>query len=115
MRKGAERVLFFDDDPQSVACGGELKRRYFPDASNWTVQRGDVLDPTYLSTSGQFDVVYSWGVLHHTGSMWQALRNAVPVLRSGANSSLPSIMARVFGLVSGGVSKFSIITELLSV
>lgn len=83
MRKGAERVFSFDYDPQSVACGEELKRRYFPGAPNWTVQRGDVLDPTYLSNLGQFDVVYSWGVLHHTGKMWQALGNVVPLVRPG--------------------------------
>ena len=34
-----------------------------------------MLDPTYLSSLGQFDIVYSWGVLHHTGSMWEALSN----------------------------------------
>jgi len=35
------------------------------------------LDSAYLETLGTFDVVYSWGVLHHTGSMWVAIENAI--------------------------------------
>jgi 2-polyprenyl-3-methyl-5-hydroxy-6-metoxy-1,4-benzoquinol methylase len=69
------RVHSFDYDPYSVACTAELKRRYFPGDDQWTVQEASALDSNYLSTLGTFDVVYSWGVLHHTGSMWQALEN----------------------------------------
>src|SRR5262245_65393064 len=36
---------------------------------------GSVLDRNFLVSLGQFDIVYSWGVLHHTGAMWQALEN----------------------------------------
>lgn len=78
------RVHSFDYDPQSVACTAELKRRYFPNDSDWQVEEGSALDASYLSRLGQFDVVYSWGVLHHTGAMWQALENVVPlVLQEG--------------------------------
>jgi 2-polyprenyl-6-hydroxyphenyl methylase/3-demethylubiquinone-9 3-methyltransferase len=42
-----------------------------------------VLDADYLATLGRFDVVYSWGVLHHTGSMWEAMRNVVPLVKPG--------------------------------
>ena len=75
MRLGAERVHSFDYDPESVGCTAELRRRYFPDDARWTVERGDVLEPAFLEGLGQFDVVYSWGVLHHTGEMWRALAN----------------------------------------
>ena len=78
MRLGAERVHSFDFDPQSVACAQELKGRYFARAHNWTIQQGSVLDSEFLSSLGQFDIVYSWGVLHHTGNMWQALQNVIP-------------------------------------
>ncbi|HJX66812.1 MAG TPA: class I SAM-dependent methyltransferase [Polyangia bacterium] len=73
MRLGAARVRSFDYDPNSVGCTAELKRRYFPDAAHWVVEQGSVLDAEYLARLGQFDVVYSWGVLHHTGQMQQAL------------------------------------------
>jgi 2-polyprenyl-6-hydroxyphenyl methylase/3-demethylubiquinone-9 3-methyltransferase len=74
-RRLGARVTSFDYDPQSVACTQELKRRYFDGDSDWTVQEASVLDEDYLASLGQFDVVYSWGVLHHTGAMWTALRN----------------------------------------
>ena len=32
---------------------------------------------------GHFDVVYSWGVLHHTGAMWQAMENVLTPLSPG--------------------------------
>src|SRR5882762_7544188 len=68
-------VYSFDYDSQSVACTTELKRRYFPEDASWTVAQGSALDTEYLASLGQFDVVYSWGVLHHTGAMWDALDN----------------------------------------
>jgi 2-polyprenyl-6-hydroxyphenyl methylase/3-demethylubiquinone-9 3-methyltransferase len=78
------KVHSFDYDPDSVGCTQELKRRYFPDDNNWIIERGSVLDADYLKSLGQFDIVYSWGVLHHTGAMWQALENvALPVAEGG--------------------------------
>lgn len=73
MRLGARRVHSFDFDPASVACACELRQRYFPAAANWTIEQGSVLDERYLASLGTWDIVYSWGVLHHTGRMWQAI------------------------------------------
>ncbi|MEP6776435.1 MAG: class I SAM-dependent methyltransferase [Chloroflexota bacterium] len=83
MRLGVNRVHSFDYDPQSVACTGELKRRYFPNDSRWIVEQGSALDADYLHKLGQWDIVYSWGVLHHTGSMWKALENVAPLVKAG--------------------------------
>ena len=73
-RLGA-RVHSFDYDPESVACTKELKHRYFNHDSDWTIEEGSVLDANYIHSLGKFDIVYSWGVLHHTGQMWHALEN----------------------------------------
>lgn len=83
MRLGAERVHSFDYDPQSVACTAELKRRYFPDDERWTIERGDILADDYLARLDPADIVYSWGVLHHTGNMWRALSNVSKLVRPG--------------------------------
>ncbi len=80
VRLGAQRVHSFDFDPQSVACTLELKRRYFPECEHWTIEEGSVLDPAYLGGLGQFDTVYAWGVLHHTGNMWKALELIAPLV-----------------------------------
>jgi len=79
------RVTSFDFDPKSVACANELKRRYFPNDSDWQIGEGSVLDKVFLATLDQYDIVYSWGVLHHTGAMWQALANVVPCVAPGGS------------------------------
>jgi 2-polyprenyl-6-hydroxyphenyl methylase/3-demethylubiquinone-9 3-methyltransferase len=79
-RRLGARVHSFDFDPQSVACTTELKRRYFPADNMWRVEEASALDPKYLATLGTFDIVYSWGVLHHTGRMWEALENVHPLV-----------------------------------
>lgn len=80
-RRLGATVHSFDYDPASVACAVDLKGRYFAGDPNWEVQRASVLDERYMSDLGQFDVVYSWGVLHHTGEMWKALENVLARVR----------------------------------
>src|SRR5438876_354324 len=72
-RRLGATVFSFDFDPQSVACTQEVKRRYCPQDGLWTINAGSALDSHFLKSLGQYDIVYSWGVLHHTGAMWQAL------------------------------------------
>jgi len=80
MKLNAKCVHSFDYDLESVACTQELKRSYFSSAQHWAIEQGSVLDADYLHTLGQWDIVYSWGVLHHTGKMWQALENVSPLV-----------------------------------
>ena len=82
-RRLGAHVESFDFDPQSVACARTLRERYFQGDTEWGINEGSVLDPAFLATLGTFDVVYSWGVLHHTGAMWQAMANITPLVADG--------------------------------
>jgi 2-polyprenyl-6-hydroxyphenyl methylase/3-demethylubiquinone-9 3-methyltransferase len=81
-RLGAD-VTSFDYDPDSAGCAQELRHRYAPDTANWRVMQGSVLDGAFMDSLGQFEVVYSWGVLHHTDATWDALWNAVGRVKVG--------------------------------
>lgn len=67
------QVYSFDFDPSSVQCALELRARYFADDRAWQIEHGSILDEAYVAALGSFDIVYSWGVLHHTGAMWRAM------------------------------------------
>jgi 2-polyprenyl-6-hydroxyphenyl methylase/3-demethylubiquinone-9 3-methyltransferase len=75
-RRMGARVRSFDFDRLSVNCAEELKRLYASGDPDWSIEVGSVLDRPYMDSLGQFDIVYSWGVLHHTGQMWTAIENA---------------------------------------
>ena len=81
-RLGAQ-VHSFDYDAQSVGTTLALRERYLAHDSAWRVEQGSILDRNYLQNLGRYDVVYSWGVLHHTGEMWSALANTVDLVKPG--------------------------------
>lgn len=76
-RRLGAKVVSFDFDPSSVACTLELRNRFFAGDESWTIESGSALDSEYMKQLGEFDIVYSWGVLHHTGDMWKAITNAI--------------------------------------
>ncbi|MDQ7783603.1 MAG: class I SAM-dependent methyltransferase [Desulfomonilaceae bacterium] len=82
VRLGAARVVSFDIDPFSVECCTHLRNRE-GDPQHWDVHQGSVLDEDFLSRLGRFDITYSWGVLHHTGRMWDAVRNSAELVVPG--------------------------------
>lgn len=86
-RLGA-RVSSFDHDPQSVVCTVQLRRSFFPNDADWSIEAGSILDEAYVKSLGQFDVVYAWGVLHHTGAMWQALHDIQFLVKPGGKLAI---------------------------
>ncbi len=80
-RLGA-RVTSFDFDAESVRCTEEVRARH-GEGFEWTVEEGSILDDDFAAAQGVFDVVYSWGVLHHTGDQWHALENAMGRVADG--------------------------------
>jgi 2-polyprenyl-6-hydroxyphenyl methylase/3-demethylubiquinone-9 3-methyltransferase len=72
-----------DFDAESVACTRELKNRYGSASPDWEIRQGSVLDESLMQSLGQADVVYSWGVLHHTGDIDRAIRIASQATRPG--------------------------------
>ncbi|QJB56567.1 class I SAM-dependent methyltransferase [Pseudodesulfovibrio sp. zrk46] len=81
-RMGA-KVRSFDFDPQSVACTSDLKNSFAQRDNSWEVSEGSILDQAFVDSLEQHDIVYSWGVLHHTGDMWTAIDNAQSLVSPG--------------------------------
>jgi 2-polyprenyl-3-methyl-5-hydroxy-6-metoxy-1,4-benzoquinol methylase len=75
-------VHSFDYDPQSIAGTQKLKDHFFLGDTSWVVEQGSILDRSYVAALGTFDIVYSWGVLHHTGAMYDAIANAASCVKS---------------------------------
>lgn len=81
-RLGAS-VVSFDNDPQSVTCTKETRERYRRGRHGWSILEHSALEPLPSNSSGPFDIVYSWGVLHHTGEMYLAIDSIVTAIKPG--------------------------------
>ncbi|HEU4686225.1 MAG TPA: class I SAM-dependent methyltransferase [Nitrospira sp.] len=78
-RAGASKIISFDYDPDSVQTTRKV-RELADSPNNWEVLQGSVLDRSFVDKLDRADVVYSWGVLHHTGAMWDAVTNAASTM-----------------------------------
>jgi len=81
-RQMGAKVVSFDFDRNSVCCTKFLKEKFLPGDNEWHIEEGSILDTKYLKKIEEFDIVYSWGVLHHSGDMWTSLENVLIPLKN---------------------------------
>lgn len=82
LQAGASLVRGFDYDPNSVAATQYIQNQV-GNPPNWIVEQGSVLDESFMNRLPDHDIVYSWGVLHHTGDVWTAVKNAASKVKPG--------------------------------
>jgi 2-polyprenyl-6-hydroxyphenyl methylase/3-demethylubiquinone-9 3-methyltransferase len=80
-RMNPKLLLSFDYDYKSVEATNYLKEVH--KNKNWDVKQGSILDEKFLLRMPQFDLVYAWGVLHHTGNVWLAIKNSCDLVSEG--------------------------------
>lgn len=95
-REGAA-VTSIDLDDDCINCTNLLRERFLTTGANdhfsmnrqvparkqWRVIKASILDEKAMSELGHFDVVYAWGVLHHTGQMNRAIQMASDRVKPG--------------------------------
>lgn len=82
LKANAKKIVSFDVDPYSVETTKKVREMH-GNPSQWEVLHGSILDVDFISQLDPADIVYSWGVLHHTGALWQAMRSAAALLKEG--------------------------------
>ena len=82
LRLGAREVVAMDIDADSVATTRAVLAQWWA-GSNWRAEERSVFDLTPETMGGPFDIVYSWGVLHHTGDLHRALATAAKMVAEG--------------------------------
>ena len=80
MYRYCNNITSIDIDKNCVEATSIIKKKYKDkynyDTNKWCIKHMSILDNQKVNDLGTFDVVYSWGVLHHTGNMWTAIDNA---------------------------------------
>ena len=93
-RLNAASVISFDFDADSVRTSQWLRERENVPESRWSIAQGSVLDPAFMAAIPPVAILYSWGVLHHTGRMWDAIDAAAAKVAPGGRFAI-SIYNRV--------------------
>lgn len=123
-RIGAGRVLGVDINPRSIDASQQNLARLEPGAPV-TFCHMSALDRPAMDALGQFDLVYAWGSLHHTGSLYAAIINTARLVAPGGTlvlaiynrhitspvwrcikwlyNHVPGLVQRIIALVFAGV------------
>ena len=92
LRLGCSKVLSVDIDKQSIEATLLAREKFAPQASeNWEIFQGNILEDSLLETLKQKIgdkkvIVYSWGVLHHTGALQKAMNNVMTLVSGGGGN-----------------------------
>jgi len=71
---GATKVIGIDVNPRCVETSCANRDHLAP--GSWVeFYVASALEPAQLTRFRNFDLVYAWGSLHHTGAMWTAIAN----------------------------------------
>ena len=81
LRLGASEAHGIDVDADSVSTSRRTLER-FAGGKQFSIRHQSVFDLS-PERDGRYPIVYSWGVLHHTGSMWHAIENAAHLVAEG--------------------------------
>lgn len=89
LQLGASQVVSIDIDEDSIRATLEIINKYGKGfTGKWNAKQTSILDESAVKMLGEFDVVYAWGSLHHTGEVWRAIRNASNCVRAGGYLSI---------------------------
>jgi 2-polyprenyl-3-methyl-5-hydroxy-6-metoxy-1,4-benzoquinol methylase len=98
-RLGADRVVSVDIDDESLGCVRMLHESESK-PKKWQIKKGSALNLPFIQKLGRFDIVYSWGVLHHTGDMYTAIKNVTDLVNSEGQLYI-AVYNHSFGLMHG--------------
>lgn len=86
LRLGAQSLVAIDIDPKSIETTERVLSQFAPNAT-WRTDTISVLSSGFRDLP-EFDVVYSWGVLHHTGMMRDAIESAATKVKRGGQFAI---------------------------
>lgn len=79
----ASEIVGIDISAEAVEVSRKNAARFGPMGTAPVFYQRSILDTQGLTALGQFDTVYAWGSLHHTGRMWEAIGNAAGLVADG--------------------------------
>ena len=83
-KMGAASITSVDIDPLNIKNTNFLKNKFnVTETFPWNVKITSIVSNDDVKDLPKSDVVYSWGVLHHTGAMWVAIANTVSLVKPG--------------------------------